>query len=260
MHHGHKIAVVIPAYNTERFIANVVRNIPDFVDGIYVVDDGSSDNTVEVIKGLNHPKLCLMTHKSNQGPGAALALAYKVALQDKMDILVKVDSDDQMPLDQIDNLINPIIEGRVDYTKGNRLSNPEHFNNMPRFRLFGNRLLTWLTRISSGYWHLNDSQNGFTAISATALRKIDLNLYAYYGYLNDMLVQLNAYHFRVLDVPMPAKYGQEKSSIKLGKYTFKISLLLLTRYFWRLKIKYVIKASKIEDLSKKGNECNIDSL
>jgi glycosyltransferase involved in cell wall biosynthesis len=239
MYNGRKVGVVILAYNVAEFIEDTIKGVPDFMDKIYVVDDGNVDKTPEIVKSLNHNRVKLIRHETNRGPGAALNTGYNAALEDRMDIIAKVDGDGQMPLDQIENIIIPIVEGKADYTKGDRLSNRYNRQGMPRFRLVGNLLLTWLTRIASGYWHLNDTQNGFTAISSTALQQMDLKLYPYYGYLNDILIQMNVHSARVVDVPMPAKYGKERSSIHLTKYVSKVSLLLLSGLFWRLKETYL---------------------
>jgi glycosyltransferase involved in cell wall biosynthesis len=238
MYNGHKVGVVVLAYNVAEFIGDTIRGLPDFADKIYVIDDGNVDKTQEIVKSLNHNRVKLIRHETNMGPGAALNTGYQAALEDKMDITVKVDGDGQMPLDQMENIIIPIVEGKADYARGDRISNRYNRQGMPRFRLVGNLLLTWLTRIASGYWHLNDSQNGFTAISRTALQEMNLKLYPYYGYLNDILIQLNVHSPRVVDIPMPAKYGKEKSSICLRIYIPKLSFFLLRRFLWRLMVKY----------------------
>lgn len=238
MYNGLKIGVVVLAYKVENQIKDTIENLPEFIDKIYVIEDGSPDRTATIVRSLNHSQVNLIQHETNKGPGGALSTGYHSALEDNMDIVVKLDGDGQMPPEQIISLIMPITKGEADYTKGDRLSRPELHDSMPRFRLFGNRLLTWLTRIASGYWHINDSQNGFTAISHKALQTINLSLYPYYGYLNDLLVQLNVHHFKTLDVPMRAKYGGERSSIQLTRYVPKLSWLLLTRFLWRLKVKY----------------------
>ena len=239
MYKGLKIGVVVLAYKVEKQIKGVIESLPHFIDKVYVVDDGSPDSTAEIVKAFNHSRVNLIRHGINSGPGMALSTGYQAALADNMDIVVKLDGDGQMSPNQIENLIMPIIRGEADYTKGNRLSRPELHYSMPRFRLFGNRMLTLLTRIASGYWHINDSQNGFTAISREALQAIKPSLYPYYGYLNDLLVQLNVHHFKTLDVPMPAKYGGERSSIRLNKYVPKLSWLLLISFLWRLKMKFL---------------------
>ena len=238
----HRIGVVVPAYNVEGFLKSTIEELPAIVDRIYVVDDGSSDNTANIAKALCNSKVYLIQHERNKGPGAAMATGCKAALADKMDVIIKLDGDGQMPSEQIENLIMPIVERRVDYTKGDRLSNPDYRKSMPRFRLFGNTLLTGLTRLASGYWHVNDTQNGFVAISKRALESINIEtICPYYGYLNDILIRLNISDLEVQDVPMPARYGREKSSIRLRGYIIKVSFLLVTRFLWRLKMKYLAK-------------------
>lgn len=239
MYGSYKIGVVILAYNTEKQVRSTIENLPDFVDMIYAINDGSTDKTAEVIRNHKYSRVNLIQHERHGGPGLALSTGYKAALMDDMDIIIKVDGDDQMPLEQIESLIIPIAEGKADYTKGDRLSVPEHRQGMPHLRLFGNLILTWLTRITSGYWQLNDSQNGFTAICKDALQSVNLDLYSYFGYLNDLLVQLNTHHCKIQDVPMPAKYGAEKSSIRLAVYIPKVSFLLMRRFLWRLWRKYL---------------------
>jgi hypothetical protein len=173
------------------------------------------------------------------GPGAAMSTGCCAAIKDSMDVIIKLDGDGQMSAVQMEDLIRPIAEGEVDYTKGDRLSVPGYQTGMPRFRLFGNHLLTALTRIASGYWRVNDTQNGYVASSRRALECININtIYPYYGYLNEILVRLNAKGFKIQDVAMPAKYGSEKSSIKFKRYLFKVSLILLTRFIWRMRYKY----------------------
>ncbi len=239
MYKQYRIGAVILAYNVERTIENTIKGVPALVDMVYVVDDGSRDNTASIVEPLSNPNLSLIRHDRNRGPGAALITGFSTALEDGMDIVIKIDGDGQMPMDQIENLIKPIADGKVEYTKGDRLSKPENRIGMPRFRLFGNILLTVLTRVASGYRHVNDTQNGYVAISSRALKNIGIrNVDSYYGYLNDILVRLNSSGFEIQDIPMPAIYGSEESSIKLRRYVFKVSLLLLTRFMWRLKVKY----------------------
>ncbi|OGO23646.1 MAG: hypothetical protein A2144_01445 [Chloroflexi bacterium RBG_16_50_9] len=239
MYQQQKIGVVIPAYNVEAHLVKTIQELPAMIDRIYVVDDGSTDNTTGTINNISN-KVCLLRHEINKGPGAAMATGYKAALREKMDIIVKLDGDGQMLPEKIESLIAPVVSRQVDYTKGDRLSNHDYRRTMPGFRLFGNLLLTYLTRIASGYWHVNDTQNGFVAISRRALESIDIEtIYPYYGYLNDILVRLNMGGFSVQDVPMPAKYGAERSSIRLKRFILKVSFFLLSRFLWRLRVKYL---------------------
>ena len=237
----HRIGVVIPAYNEDKLIKTTVNGIPEYIDNIYVINDCSTDNTAEVLELIENPRLQIITHEVNQGVGAAILHGYQAALKENMDIVVVMGGDNQMNPLQLPNLMMPIIEGKADYTKGNRLLSEEFRVGMSKWRSFGNGLLTMITKISSGYWHIMDPQNGYTAISREALSNMDLhNLYTYYGYCNDMLVKLNTFGFRTVDVTMPARYGQERSTIKYGNYMGKVSIMLFRKFLWRLKMKYMI--------------------
>ncbi|MDD5701800.1 MAG: glycosyltransferase family 2 protein [Dehalococcoidales bacterium] len=239
MYKKYAIGIVVLCYDVEPFISGVIEELPEFVDRIYVIDDCSKDNTYQVVSGLKNPKVALIRHETNLGPGAGLRTGYKAALADGTDIVIKIDGDGQMPVEQIEDMISPIMEKKADYIKGNRLQSDPGRHGMPRFRMVGNHLLTWLTRIESGYWHISDSQNGFTAISREALAAIDLDFCSYYGYLNDILARLNIYNFKVLDISMPAKYGKEKSKIKYARFIPRVSLILLRIFLWRLRVKYL---------------------
>lgn len=237
------IAVVVPAYKEEELIEKTLSSIPEYVDKIYAIDDGSPDRTFQIIQEFaeKDSRVVPVHHKENGGVGAAIVSGYKKSLEDGMDIAVVMAGDNQMDPDYLPDILAPIVEGRADYSKGNRLLNPEYRKSMSWWRFLGNSILTLLTKISSGYWHLIDPQNGYTAISRRALESIDLDsIYPWYGYPNDMLVKLNVYGFRVIDVPHPAIYGKEKSKIKYSKYILKVSWLLLKNFFWRLKMKYVL--------------------
>ncbi len=241
--YDHKIGVVVPAYNEEKLIAKTVGGIPDYVDRIYVINDASTDDTAGVLNSIRDPRLSVITHEQNQGVGAAILHGYKRALQEDMDIAVVMGGDNQMNPALMPDLIMPIIRGEADYTKGNRLKSEEFRGGMSSWRLFGNSLLTFLTKVSSGYWHIMDPQNGYTAISKKALSGIEIDkLYTYYGYCNDILVKLNTFGYRTIDVSMPARYADEKSTIKYGRYMTKVSVMLLKNFFWRLKEKYSIQS------------------
>ena len=182
-------------------------------------------------------------HERNRGAGGAIETGYLAALQDDLgvDIVATVDADGQMDSRMLPRFLDPIVEGVADYTKGNRLLDPETRTEMPAFRLFGNFLLTFLTKIASGYWKTMDPQNGYTAIATDALAAIDVEgMYEYYGYCTDLLIKLNVERVRVADVAMPARYGEETSSIKYEEYITKVSLLLLRGFLWRLKTRYLL--------------------
>ena len=243
MYKEHNISVVVPAYNEEELIGETLSGIPGYIDKIYVVDDYSTDRTGEIIKKSQErdARIVFIKNGKNAGVGAAIVAGYKKALQDKRDIAVVMAGDNQMDPEQLPNLLDPIIKGEADYTKGNRLLSQEYRKGMNKWRSFGNSILTFLTKLASGYWQLMDPQNGYTAISKTVLKRITLDsTYPGYGYCNDLLVKLNVFGARVMDITMPARYGEEKSRIKYSKYIPKVSYLLLKNFFWRLKMKHVI--------------------
>ncbi|MGM0771042.1 MAG: glycosyltransferase family 2 protein [Halobacteriota archaeon] len=236
-----KIGVVVPAYNEEKLIKTTIEGIPQYIDRIYVVNDASTDNTANVIETLNDPRVFVITHEINKGVGAAIVNGYKQALKEEMDVVVVMGGDNQMNPAQLPKLLIPIIDGRADYTKGNRLFSDEYRGGMSGFRLLGNSMLTFITKIGSGYWNIMDPQNGYTAIAKEAMHERGLDeIYTYYGYCNHMLVRLNAFGFRTIDVVMPSRYGQEKSTIKYGPYIARVSMMLLRKFLWRLKMKYMI--------------------
>jgi glycosyltransferase involved in cell wall biosynthesis len=236
-----KIGVVIPAYNEEKLIKITVDGIPPYISRIYVINDASTDSTAKVLESIKDSRLHVITHEVNQGVGAAILHGYKRALKENMDIIVVMGGDNQMNPDQLPKLLMPVIQGKADYTKGNRLMSKEFRGGMSKWRLFGNSILSLINKISSGYWHIMDPQNGYTAISRRALSGIDIDtLFTYYGYCNDMLVKLNTFGFRTMDITMPARYGQEKSSIKYSKFMFRVSRMLFRKFLWRLKMKYMV--------------------
>jgi glycosyltransferase involved in cell wall biosynthesis len=238
-----KISIVIPAYNEEQFIGVTLSLIPEYIDKVYVVDDGSVDNTYGIIieTAEKRNSIVPIKHMKNCGVGAAIISGYRKSLEDQMDISVVMGGDNQMDPKYIPNLIEPIIEGRAEYTKGNRLLNKGYTKGMSSWRLLGNSILTLLTKVSSGYWSIMDPQNGYTAISRNALETIDIDsIYTKYGYCNDMLAKLNIYGFKVMDISIPARYGNEKSKIKYGSYILKVSWLLMKNFFWRLENKYIL--------------------
>ncbi|MCG6121915.1 MAG: glycosyltransferase family 2 protein [Microvirga sp.] len=246
MYRGKKISAVVPAYNEETQISRVIETMPDFVDHIVIVNDKSKDRTAEVVT--NHPqydgvRVILINHEVNQGVGGAIATGYKWSRDNGVDVSVVMAGDAQMNPDDLPSLLDPVVEGRVDYTKGNRLVTGEAFKKIPKIRFFGNSFLSLFTKIASGYWHVADSQTGYTAINATALAAIDWDtMFKRYGQPNDLLVKLNVEGMRVQDVPVEPVYNVgEVSGINIRKVIFTIGSLLVRLFFWRLKEKYIIR-------------------
>ena len=238
------ICVVVPAFNEEKLIGPTLETIPDYIFRIYAVDDSSTDRTPEIIQKCaeKDARIIHIRHDQNQGVGASIATGYREALKEGMDIAVVMAGDNQMDPAYLPVFLDPMIKRQADYAVGNRLQGPEFRKNMTRWRFFGNALLTLLTKIASGYWQLMDPQNGYTAISRRALERIDPNnIYPRYGYCNDILVRLNTYSFKAINVNHPARYDiGEISGIKYRTYIFRLSRLLLKDFFWRMKEKYII--------------------
>jgi glycosyltransferase involved in cell wall biosynthesis len=240
---GKRVAVVVPAYNEERLIGETLAGIPEFVDRIYVVDDKSKDATVERTRAAGDPRVELVEHERNRGVGAAIVTGYKRALVDRIDVTCVMAADNQMEPADLETLVRPVARGELDYAKANRLFTGDAWRQIPRYRYLGNAVLSLLTKIASGYWHVADSQSGYTAIGLPMLELLDLDrIYAKYGFPNDMLVHLNVWNARVRDFPSRPIYGVgERSGIRVRKVVPRISWLLIKAFFWRMKEKYVIR-------------------
>jgi len=238
-----RVAVVVPAHDEEKLIAETIGSIPDFVDRIYVVDDASRDGTVAAVRGLGDPRIEVLEHERNLGVGAAILTGYRRALDERIDVTAVMAADAQMDPSDLEKLALPVAQGEVDYAKANRLFTGQAWEVIPRYRYLGNAMLSLLTKIASGYWHVADSQSGYTAISLEYLELLDLDrIYPRYGFPNDMLVHLNVWNARVRDYPSRPIYGVgERSGIRLRKVVPSISWLLVKGFFWRMREKYVIR-------------------
>lgn len=233
MYRDKSIAVVVPAFCEEALIAQTVQGIPDFVDHIFVVDDASPDHTSEVVSGIAHPRVMLVRHDINKGVGGSILTGHRMAIQEGCDISVVMAGDDQMDPSYLPALLDTLIDEHADYAKGNRFFSRRSVHGMPAYRVVGNMILTFLTKAASGYWHIVDPQNGYTAITTTALRELPLDrISPRYEFENDMLIWLNINEARVIDVPIPARYGTETSTVRLGSFVAR-TLRLLSMGFWR---------------------------
>jgi glycosyltransferase involved in cell wall biosynthesis len=243
MFEGKRVAVVVPAFDEERLVGETIRGIPDFVDRIYVIDDASGDGTTAQAEAVGDPRVQLLRHAKNAGVGAAIATGYRLALEEEIDVTCVMAADNQMDPVELQGLVEPVARGEVEYVKANRLVSGEAWKVIPRTRYLGNAVLSLLTKIASGYWHVADSQAGYTALSLGALRRLDLDrLYPRYGFPNDLLVHLNIQNARVRDVPSRPIYDVgEQSGIKLRSVVPRISWLLFKAFWWRMGQKYVIR-------------------
>lgn len=240
------IAVVVPAYNEEALIGRTLDSIPDFVDKIIVVDDESQDGTAGEVRDRieqQPERIVLVQHENNQGVGGAIATGYEWCRDQGVDVAVVMAGDAQMDPTDLPALLEPVVRDEADYAKGNRLFTGAAWHEIPKVRYLGNSMMSLLTKIASGYWHVADSQCGYTAINARALKTIPWELmYKRYGQPNDLLVRLNLYAFRVCDVPVKPVYNVgERSGIKPIRMIPKLSWLLFRLFTWRMVNKYVIR-------------------
>jgi len=260
MYKDNTVGVVVPAYNEEGFVGEVIDTMPEYVDRVYVIDDASTDGTWWEIREYadmvneNHEfvekikeeydfeqKVVPVKHSENKGVGGAIKTGYLLALDDDIDVTAVMGGDGQMDPDNLHLLIDAIIEGEADYAKGNRLMHYSYRQEMTKWRFIGNAILTFLTKVASGYWKTMDPQNGYTAISNYALKNVGIKeMYEGYGYCNDLLVKLNTKDMKVADVSMEAIYGEEGSDIKYRSYILNVSWMLANNFFWRLKNKYFL--------------------
>jgi len=248
MFEGRRVAVVVPAHNEEKLIARVLETMPAIVDRVVVVDDASSDRTGEILCEAGRRmggRLRVIRHPQNGGVGAAIVTGYKAVLGEGTEntVVAVMAGDAQMDPADLPRLLVPLVKDQADYTKGNRLFTGEAWKIIPRHRYLGNAALSFLTKVASGYWHVADSQSGYTAITGEALAVLQLDrLFRRYGFPNHLLVELNNYDFRVRDVPIRPVYGVgEVSGIRLHRVVPTLSWLLVKCYFWRMKEKYIIR-------------------
>jgi len=234
-----KIAVIIPVFNEGASIIKVVKKIPAYIDFVVIVDDCSTDGSVNLLKTRfnnllkrTKPKFIIKRLEKNSGVGGATLYGFYVAINLKADILIKMDGDDQMDPKYIPALLYPLLKENYDLTKGNRLSSFSSIKGMPKSRILGNILLTWINKIISGLWHISDPQNGFIAIKSNALKKIDITkLNSRYAFENTLLIESNNKKLSVKDVPMVSRYGNETSHIQVKNF-ITTNLPLFTRLFF----------------------------
>jgi len=246
MYREKSICVVVPAYNEEQLIGQVIDTMPEFVDCIVVVEDCGSDQTVDIVQAYaDKPgsRVHLIRHAENKGVGGAIVTGYAYARDKRYDVTVVMAGDAQMDPGDLPAICDPVIDGRADYSKGNRLFTGEAWKKIPKMRYLGNSALSLMTKVASGYWNVADSQTGYTAASLEVLTTLRLeDVFPRYGMPNDLLVRLNIYDFRVQDVPIKPIYGiGEQSGIKYIPAVPRLSCLLLKLFLWRLKEKYIIR-------------------
>ena len=243
------IAIVIPCYRVTQHILDVIGDIGPESWRIYVIDDKCPDNSGDYVEAnCNDPRVIVLKHDINQGVGGAVMTGYRAAITDGAEVIVKLDGDGQMNPCLILNFIEPILAGEADYTKGNRFFDLEEIRAMPKIRIFGNAVLSFMTKFSSGYWDLFDPTNGFTAIHADVARHLPFDkISRRYFFETDMLFRLNTLRAVVVDIPMDAQYGNEVSNLKiskiLGEFLFKHTRNFIKRIFYNYYLRNMSLAS-----------------
>jgi dolichol-phosphate mannosyltransferase len=245
-----KIGVVIPCYKVKNQILDVLRNIPDIVDYIYVVDDACPEMTGRhVEENVTDSRIQVILHDKNKGVGAAVMSGYLAAIKQGVEVIVKIDGDGQMDPQLISKFIYPIILGEADYTKGNRFYNLDEIRQMPLMRLIGNGILSFLTKFSTGYWGLFDPTNGYTAIHAKTASILPFKRISNrYFFESDMLFHLNTIRAVVVDVPMDAKYEDEVSNLKISKILGEFLYKHLRNFVKRIFYSYYLRDFSIASI------------
>jgi len=235
------IVVVVPAYRVANHIGRVINNIPAFVQHIVIVDDCCPNGTAQEVQRYLSPRVRLAQHAANQGVGGAMLTGYAIALKLGADIVVKMDGDDQMDASHLPSLLLPIIRGEADYTKGNRFIHSYALQHMPFARRIGNFGLTFLTKLASGYWNIFDPNNGYIAIHSKVLRLLNTDLISRrYFFETSMLLEMRRLQAVVMDIPLPARYGDEVSSLSLRRVFLTFPSKLLNGWLHRLGRQYFL--------------------
>jgi dolichol-phosphate mannosyltransferase len=236
------IAVVIPAYKVSKHILGVLREIGPEVTHIFVIDDACPDGSGKVARKSRDKRVKVLTHSENQGVGGAVVTGYRAALEAGVDVVVKLDGDGQMDPSLISDLVEPIFAGKADYTKGNRFDSLTGLREMPGLRVFGNGVLSLMSKLASGYWNVTDPTNGFTAIHRDVLKALPLDMVSKrFFFESDMLFRLSLARAVVWDIPMDARYGDEKSNLSVSRAIIEFPRKHFVNFHKRLFYNYYLR-------------------
>jgi dolichol-phosphate mannosyltransferase len=238
-----RVAVVIPCYRVASLVPGVIARIGPEVERIYAVDDACPEHTGDLLeRDCKDPRVRVLRHETNRGVGGAVKTGYRRALADGLDVVLKLDGDGQMDPALIPTFVKPLRLGLADYAKGNRFYRVEDLQAMPGLRLFGNAVLSFMTKLSSGYWRLFDPTNGYTAIHRAALGLLPLDKIADdYFFETDMLFRLATVRAVAIDVPMRAVYGSEKSGLRVGRILLRFLRGHLVNFHKRVVYNYFLR-------------------
>lgn len=234
---------MIPCYKVKDTILNVINNIGCEVDRIYVIDDKCPEKTGEYVKdNCTDSRVTIIYHERNKGVGGAVKTGYTKAIDESFNIVVKIDGDGQMNPSLVPNFVRPIINGTADYTKGNRFFDLQFLNTMPAIRIFGNSILSFINKLTSGYWNIMDPTNGYTAIHSKVLSHLPLEkIDDRYFFESDMLFRLGTVRAVVFDVPLNSLYGEEKSNLNVFKISIQFPIKYIKRTFKRIFYSYFLR-------------------
>ena len=241
MYKDHTIAAVVPAYNETKLIVKTITTMPEWVDFIVVVNDCSTDDTSAKARSVDDPRVVVIDHVTNTGVGGSILVGHARAMELGADVNVVMAGDAQMDPAYLPDLLDPICENGYEFTKANRFFSATSYRGMPLVRMLGSVALSFATKVGSGYWNLFDPQNGYTAVHRSALRRLDFSRIARgYEFENDLLIWLNIANARAKDVPIPANYGEEVSSMKIHRAARAIAGLLIRGFWRRMILKHVL--------------------
>ena len=241
MRDNKKICIVIPCYKASKSIKNVIDSIPDYVDLILVVDDFCPEKSGQIVERLKNEKIIIIYNSKNEGVGGATIKGFEKSIELKIDYTIKMDADGQMDSNYLYSLLKPLINDQCDFTKGNRLYYPKELKKMPIVRLFGNSILSFFVKFSSGYWDISDTTNGYIALKNEELKKIDLeSLSKNYFFEINLLIESNIKNLVIKEVMMPSIYNDEKSNLKIKNIIITFPFLLLKGLIKRIFFKYFI--------------------
>jgi len=248
---NHSIAVVIPCYKVEKQIQKVVKEIPDFVTSIILVNDASPDNTGEILENLatENSKIKALHHTKNQGVGGSMITGFKEAIEQNIEVVVKIDGDGQMDINYLDKLLNAIFIGKYNFAKGNRFFDQKMLRKMPAIRRIGNIGMGFLIKMASGYWNIFDPTNGFFCIHNSVLNKIDFNrLSKRFFFESSLMIELYYTGAKIKDIAMPAIYAEEKSNLSVLKTLFTFPPKLFKSFLRRIWLRYFVYDFNISSL------------
>ena len=245
-----KIAVVIPSYKVKKHILAVIADVLPYCETVYVVDDGCPEQTGRfVLQNQVSARVVVLFNAANLGVGGAVMHGYRKAVEDGAEIIVKIDGDGQMDASLIPEFIAPILGGKADYTKGNRFFDLDNIKRMPPLRIFGNAVLSFMAKLSTGYWDIFDPTNGYTAIHADVAKRLPHGrISERYFFETDLLFRLNTLRASVIDVPMDARYGDETSNLRIGRILGEFLFKHARNFFKRIFYNYCLRDVSIASL------------